>query len=194
MNDLFSSDTDCGDFLKTEFDNEKIFNNWNSDKYFFCTLRMTSADKIIITNANRSYFRLINRKCNFCGKEIYSFLSRKYADFISDMFSCSKTDNRIFRYIRESTRSEDLWFVTAVYTNGRIKFMGKLVNDLSRFDTYGKQGGSIGRNDADTDFIGTIIVSAENNDFIAEVCSDSILSLLPNFCGKFSLKKRRKSI
>ncbi|MGN1416182.1 MAG: helix-turn-helix transcriptional regulator [Oscillospiraceae bacterium] len=186
-NDFFKFHTRSEDFLKTEFDKDAVHKLWNDDNYFFCTIRQVD-DKIVLANANAAYFRVINKSCNCCGTDIMSYLPEKYAAFITDMFSNPFTSGKTYKYIRESACSGDTWIVTAVCGRGEIKFAGKLLNDLSLLSCRDMD---VFRNiNCDsTEYVGTVIVSAENDDFFAESCSEGILSTLPEFSHRISLKK-----
>lgn len=179
--------TSGGDFLKTEFDKDAVHEFWNDDNYFFCTIRQVDS-KIVLANANAAYFRLIGKSCNCCGMDIRTFLSKKYAEFIAQMFDKNCTSGRTYKYIRESSCSEDTWIVTAVCRNGEIKFAGRLLNDLSLLSCRDMKLFSNVNCDS-AEYVGTVIVSAEDGDFYPQSCSDGILAKLPEFSQRISLKK-----
>ncbi|MGN0690969.1 MAG: helix-turn-helix transcriptional regulator [Oscillospiraceae bacterium] len=189
-NDFFKLHTGNGDFLKTEFDTNQVHKYWNDENYFFCTIRQVDKN-LVLANANATYFRVINKSCNYCGMDIRNFLSEKYAAFIADMFTSTQTTGKTYKYIRESACPGDTWIVTAVCTRGEIKFAGKLLNDLSMLscrdmDVFDNV------NCSSSEYVGTVIVSSENDDFYAESCSDGILSVLPEFAQRVSVKNAAK--
>lgn len=189
-NDFFKLHIGNGDFLKTEFDTYQVHKYWNDENYFFCTIRQVDKN-IVLANANATYFKVINKSCNYCGMDIRNFLSEKYAAFIADMLVRKETTGKTFKYIRESTCSGDTWIVTAVCSKSEIKFAGKLLNDLSLLscrdmDVFSNVNCDI------SEYVGTVIVSAENDDFFAESCSDGILSVLPEFAQRVSVKNAAK--
>lgn len=177
---------DC-DFLKTEFDKNEVHKFWNDENNFFCTIRQVDS-KIVLANANAAYFKLIGKSCNCCGMDIRTFLSKKYAEFIADMFDRNCTSGRTYKYIRESSCSEDTWIVTAVCRNGEMKFAGRLLSDLSLLSCRDMELFSNVSCDS-AEYVGTVIVSAENGDFYVKSCSDGILSRFPEFSQHKSLKE-----
>ena len=189
-NDFFKLHTGNGDFLKTDFDKNEIHKYWNDENYFFCTIRQVDKN-IVLANANATYFKVINKSCNYCGMDIRNFLSEKYAAFIAQMFVSTQTTGKTYKYIRESACPGDTWIVTAVCSKGEIKFAGKLLNDLSLLscrdmDVFSNVNCGI------SEYVGTVIVSAENDDFFAESCSDGILAVLPEFAHRVSVKNAAK--
>ncbi|MGN0696913.1 MAG: helix-turn-helix transcriptional regulator [Oscillospiraceae bacterium] len=189
-NDFFKLHTGNGDFLKTEFDKDEIHKYWNDENYFFCTIRQVD-NKIVLANANATYFKVINKSFNYCGMDIRSFLSEKYAEFIAEMFINPVTSGKTYKYIRESSCHGDTWIVTAVCTKGEIKFAGKLLNDLSLLSCRDMDLFSTMNCDS-SEYVGTVIVSAEKDDFMAESCSEGILAALPEFSQRVSVRNAAK--
>lgn len=182
-------DNDLKDMIKTDFDREEVHKHWNDKNYFFCAFKKTCTGKIILENANLTLFRLFDRSCNCCGKDIESFLPAKYADELSEMLRSGETERKAYRYFREFPCSDRTWCVTAISYKKIIKMAGRILNDYSRLIPDGRINDVTSHNDINTDFVGTVILSSGNGRLVSEMCSDNIRSFFPALSEKCDLIK-----
>lgn len=99
----------------------------NRDTNFSCTFLRNSDGTVILENADHEYLRLIGKRK--CGKDISGIYREKYAAFIENIFDTVPPGGSV-RYIRNDP--DNLYFVTAVRDNDRLRCVGVPVENMYR--------------------------------------------------------------
>lgn len=187
------NDIELQDMIKTEFDKDEVHNHWNDENYYFCTFRRISSGEIILENANLTFFSLFGKSCNCCGKDVNSFLPKKYAAELKEILDSGVNNRRSYKFIRDFPFSKKSWSITAISFNNIIKMAGRVMNDLSGIISDGRTNDTALSNDGSTDFVGTVIISCENGKLYSHTCSERILEYYPAMNIKHELLRETGS-